>query len=180
MTRQVLENMHMIPSVLNFFLKNLTFIKLIQSTHSSPSPIPSPLSNVLSMPLRELIFAWFPPSAHIVEWDHTYGSEERLLIQGVWSPDQQYQYHLGPGTHPPPMESETTGEGSSQLCSKSPPGDGEDHCPSPQISGKAHVSTGKKHWIVLHLGERFHWFSREHFLSAFLVFFPKGYSSSKR
>lgn len=128
MTRQVLENMHMIPSVLNFFLKNLTFIKLIQSTHSSPSPIPSPLSNVLSMPLRELIFAWFPPSAHIVEWDHTYGSEERLLIQGVWSPDQQYQYHLGPGTHPPPMESETTGEGSSQLCSKSPPGDGEDHC----------------------------------------------------
>lgn len=42
------------------------------------------------------------------------------------------------------MESETTGEGFSQLCLKSPPGDGEDHCPSPQISGKAHVSTGKK------------------------------------
>ena len=85
MTRQVLENMHMIPSLLIFFF-NVTFLKLIQPTHSSPSPTPSPLSNVLSMPLRELIFAWFPPSAHIVGWDHTYGSEERLLIQGEFGP----------------------------------------------------------------------------------------------
>ena len=85
-TRQVLENTHMIPSLLNFFFKNLTFPKLIQPTHSSPSPTPSPLPNILSMPLRELIFAWFPPSAHIMGWDYIYGSEERLLIQGEFGP----------------------------------------------------------------------------------------------
>ena len=38
------------------------------------------------MPLRELIFAWFPPSAHIAGLDYTYGSEKRLLIQGEFGP----------------------------------------------------------------------------------------------